>query len=100
MRRRLPELERSERPPRLYVPMRLDETDGGDRNIDELGVDERGDDAAGPVGQQVAAQDRGRGTRTVAHALERRWNEQDDDQDVEDRCGRDGALRHGQVHDV
>ena len=46
-----------------------------------------GDDAAEPVDQQVAAQDRSRGTGTVAHALERQRDEQDDDQGVEDHCG-------------
>ena len=55
-------VERNERPFRLYVPTRLDEADGGNHDINELDADERGDDAAEPVDQQVAAQDRSRGT--------------------------------------
>ena len=86
-------MERNERPFRWYVPTRLDEADGGNHDINELDADERGDDAAEPVDQQVAAQDRSRGTGTVAHALERQRDEQDENRPVAPlRKAEDAAL--------
>src|SRR6478752_7956024 len=73
---------------------------GSDNEVDRLDADERNDDAADAVDQQVASQQRTRADRPITDALERQRDERDDDQRVEDDGGEDRALRRRQVHDV
>src|SRR5262249_39760771 len=76
------------------------EVQGADHEIDRLDADERNDDAADAVKQQVAPQQRAGADRTITHAFERQRNQRDDDQRVEDDGGENRALRRRQVHDV
>ena len=55
-----------------------------DDEVDELDADERGDQAAEPVDQHVAAQQRVRPHWPVADAAKRQRDQQRDDQGVED----------------
>ena len=69
------------------------EAQGGDDEVDRLDADERHDDAAEAVDQEVAPQQRRRADRPVAHAPQRQRDQGDDDQRVEDDRRQDGALR-------
>src|SRR5262249_32109312 len=73
---------------------------GRDREVDGLDADERNDDAAYAVDQQVTAQQRPGADRAVGDALQRQRDQRDDDQRVEDDGRQDGALRARQAHDV
>ena len=68
--------------------------------VDGLDADERDDDAAHAVDQQVVAQQHIGGLGLVLHALQRQRNQRDDDDGVEDDRGENGRLRRMQVHDV
>src|SRR6478735_3804191 len=71
-----------------------------DDEVDQLDADERRDDAAEAVDVEVAAQQLRRAARGVAHASQRKRNERDDDDSVEDHGGQDRRLRAVQPHDV
>ena len=58
---------------------KLDEVERGDDEIDELDADERNDDAAEAVDEQVALQNGERAHRFVGHAAQRQRNQRDDD---------------------
>ena len=64
-----------------------------DDQVDQLDADERGDQAAEAVDQQVAPQQRVRARRAVAHAAQRQRDEQRDHERVEDDRRDDRALR-------
>ena len=68
--------------------LRMSPTSGAehvvDDEIDQLDADERRDDAAEPVDQQVPAQERGRADRAVADAAQRQRDQDRDDERVED----------------
>src|ERR1043165_8238262 len=67
-------------------------------HVDDLYADERRDDSAEAVDEQVATQQR-RGTqRTIFHSAQRERNERDDDYCVEDDRGQDRGLRRAQAH--
>ena len=75
---------------------KLNEMERGDDEIDELDADERNDDAAEAIDEQVALQNGERAHRFVGHAAQRQRNQRDDDERVEndgaeDRAGRDCA---------
>src|ERR1700755_1606598 len=76
------------------------EMQGGDHEVDRLNADERNDDAADAVDQQVAPQQRTGADRPVRDALQGERDQRDDDQRVEDDGGEDRALRRRQLHDV
>ena len=61
------------------------------RSID-LDADEGHDDAAEPVDEQVAPQERGGTDRAIADSLQRQRDQRDDDQRIEDDGGQDRAL--------
>ena len=63
-----------------------------DDEVDQLDADERRDQAADAVDEEVAAQERGRADRAVAHALQRERDERRDDERVEDDRREDRAL--------
>ncbi len=66
------------------VFMRLSEVESGDDDIDGLDANERNDDSADAIDEQVALQDFGRAERTEFHPLKRQRNKEDDDNRVED----------------
>ena len=68
------------------------QADGRDDQVDELDADERGDDAAQAVDQQVAPQQVGGRRGPVGDAAQRQRDQGDDDQRVEDDGGEDRAL--------
>src|SRR5213075_2031566 len=70
------------------------------QEVDGLDADERDDHAAQTVQQEIAPQDAPRAERAILNALQREWNQRDDDQRVEDDRGENRALRRGQPHDV
>ena len=53
--------------------------ESSDDEIDELDADERNDDAAQAVDEQVALQNRERADRLVGDAAQRQRNQRDDD---------------------
>ena len=59
---------------------KLNEVEGGDDEIDDLDADERHDDAAEAVDEQVALQNRERADGPEFHAAQRQRNQRDDDQ--------------------
>ena len=69
------------------------EVQGGDHEVDGLDADERNDDAAEAVDQQVAPQQRAGADRPIGDALQRQRDQRDDDQRVEDDRRQDRALR-------
>src|SRR3974390_51940 len=79
---------------------RSGEVQCADKQVDRLDTDERNDDSAYTVDQQVAPQQRGGADRTIADAAQRQRNEGNDDQRIEDDRGQDRALRGRQAHDV
>ena len=78
----------------------LGKVQGGDQKVDGLDADKGNDDAAKPVDQQIAPEQRTRADRTVGDALQRQRDERDDDQRIEDDGRQDGALRRRQIHNV
>src|SRR5581483_2640565 len=73
---------------------------GDEDDVDELDADERGDDAAQAVDQQVAAQDGGRPHGPELDALQSQGDERHDDQGVEDDRREDGGVGVVELHDV
>ena len=57
-----------------------------------LDADERDDDAAHAVDQEIAAQERRRAERPILHAAQRQRDQRDDDQRIEDDRREDRAL--------
>src|SRR6185436_18301140 len=72
----------------------------GDDDVDELDADERGDDTAEPVDQEVAPQHEGRGFGPELDAAQGERDECHDDQGVEDDRREDRGARARQVHQV
>ena len=68
--------------------------------IDELDADERNDDAAQAVDEQVALQNGERADRFVGDAAQRQRNQRDDDERVENDGAQNRARRAVQAHDV
>ncbi len=71
---------------------RSGEVEGGHDDVDELDADERRDDPAQPVDEQVAPQQLTGRRGPERHAPEGQRDERDDDQGVEDDRREDGAL--------
>src|SRR5262245_51050092 len=69
-----------------------------DYQVDEFDTDERRDDAAEAVHQEVAAQQLRRAGRGVANTFERQRDQEHDDDRVEDHRGQDCRLRTVQAH--
>src|SRR5262245_10730220 len=65
------------------------ETDRRDHHVDQLDPDERNDDAAESVNQQVATKERRRTDGAVVDAAQRQWDERHDDQRVENHRRQD-----------
>ena len=61
----------------------LNEFEGGDDDVDDFDADERNDDAAQAVDEQVALQNGQRADRLELHAAQRQRNQRDDDERVE-----------------
>ena len=61
--------------------------------IDQLDADERHDDAAEAVDQQIAAQQRCGADGAILHAAQSERDQRDDDQRVENHGGEDRGLR-------
>src|SRR5215472_7460952 len=76
------------------------QTDGGDEDVDQLDTDERYDDPADTIEQQVATQDRRRTNRPVGDTAQRQRDQRDNDQRVEDDCRQNSALWRLQPHHV
>src|SRR5690242_18871499 len=72
-------------------------SDRRDDHVDDLDPDERHEDAAQAVDQQVTAQQVGGADRAVLDPLQGQRNQRYDDQGVEDDRGQDGALRARQT---
>src|SRR5579883_1863914 len=71
-----------------------------EEQIDDLDADERHHDAAEPVDEQVAAEERVGPHGAVADAAQGERDEEDDDDRVEDDRGEDRALRRREAHHV
>ena len=71
-----------------------------DDEIDELDADERHDDAAQAIDEQIALQNGQSAHRFVGHAAQRQRDQRDDDERVENDGAQDGAGRAVQMHDV
>src|SRR3954451_7312469 len=84
----------------LLSPDSSNQVQGRDHEVDRLDADERNDDAAKAINQQITLEQRPGPHGAIPHALERKRNEGDDDQRIEDDRREDGALRTHQVHDV
>src|SRR5690349_12249833 len=87
------------------VSFPLCEAGSTDDEVDRLDPDERDDDAAEAVDQQVAAQQvRGPGggadRAAVLDTFERQRDQRDDDQRVEDDRRQNGTFRRRQTHHV
>src|SRR5579885_1186745 len=67
--------------------------------VDELDANERQDNAAEAVEQQVAPQDRRGAERAILHAAQGQRNQRNDDQRVEDYRREHRAMRRRQPHD-
>src|SRR5215469_17036988 len=84
--------------PRISIP--LSQPQCGDQHVDNLDSDERNDYPADTIDQQVARQD-GRGAeRPILDAAQRKWDEGNNDERVENDRGKDRALRGAEVHNV
>ena len=82
------------------VSSSLGEVQGGDQDVDHLDADKGNDDAAEPIDQQIAPEQRTRADGPIGDALQGKRNERDDDQRIEDDRRQDGALRRRQIHNV
>src|SRR5580704_17447579 len=73
-----------------------------DRNheIDGLDADERDDHAADSIDQKITQKQRTGADRPIAYPLQRKRNERNDYQRVENDRRKDGAFRSFQLHDV
>src|SRR5215210_8614486 len=71
-----------------------------DEEVEELDADERRDQPAEAVDEQVASQQRRRPQRPVADAAQGERDEQRDDQRVEDDGSDDRRLWRAERHDV
>ncbi len=67
--------------------------EGGDDEVDQLDADERHDEPAEAVDEEVAAKQRGRADRAIGDAAQRQRDQRDDDQRVEDDGRQDRRLR-------
>src|SRR5215469_7653781 len=76
------------------------EVEGRDENVNGLNADERHDDAAQTIDEEVATQERSRTDRSEGNSFERQWDQRDDDKRVENDGRQNGALRRLQAHDV
>src|ERR1700732_2665497 len=72
----------------------------GKDQIDELDADERGDHAAQPVDEDVAAQDGLSAQGLELHTPQGQGDEQDDDDRIEDDGREDGRVGVVELHDV
>ena len=72
---------------------KLDEMERGDDEIDELDADERNDDAAEAIDEQIALENREGAHRLVGDAAQRQRNQRDDDERVENDGAENGAGR-------
>ncbi len=68
-------------------------------HINDLDTDERGDDPADPVDEDVLPQGFFRGHRAVGNPVEGEGDERDDDERIEDDCGEDRILETEDVQD-
>ena len=68
--------------------------------VDELDPNERNNDTTKAIDEQVTLQDRERANRLVRDAAQRKWNQRDNNQGVENDSAQDRAGRAVQVHDV
>ena len=73
---------------------------GQKSQVDSFDPDERRDDAAESIDEQIPAQQRGRAHRPVGDAPQRKRDQGDDDQRIEDDRRENRALRTRQVHDI
>src|ERR1700736_6770176 len=80
--------------------IKLNEVESGNDEIDELDSDERHDDPAKAVDEQVALENRERAHRFVGHAAQGQRNQRDDDERVKDDGAKNGASGAVEVHDV
>src|SRR5262245_36923918 len=77
----------------LLGPDPSGQVQGGDQEVDRLDADERNDDAADTIDQEVAAKQRSGADRAVTHTFERQRDQRDDDQRVDDDRRENRALR-------
>src|SRR5580698_7041570 len=70
----------------------LNQMEGVDDQVDDLDADERRDDAAEAVDQEIAAEQRGRSNGAEAHTTKCQWHQRDDDERVEDDGTEDRAV--------
>src|SRR5579862_3109604 len=75
-------------------------TNVGNDQVDYLDTDERSDDAADAVYEQVPTQQRGGAERPITHSAQSQRHERDDDERVENDRGKNRGLRRLQPHDV
>ena len=78
----------------------LDSVDEGENDVDDLDSDERNDETAESVNEQVAAENVHRRRGAELHAAQRERDQEDDDDRVEDHGAENRAVRRVQLHDV
>src|SRR4029079_6593586 len=78
----------------------LGEVQGRDQEVDGLDADEWNEDAAKPVDQEIAAEQRAGADRPISEGLKRHRDERNDDQRIEDDRREDRALRGCEMHHV
>src|SRR6266403_4569379 len=61
--------------------------------VDKLDSDKRSNNSTNAIEQQVPLQQSRRAERPIPHAAQRKWDQGDDDQSVENYSGEDGGLR-------
>ena len=69
----------------------LSEMNGGDNHVDQFDSDERNDNSAKTVDEQIALKNLGRAERAELYTPERERNQRDDDERVEDDGAQDRA---------
>ncbi len=83
----------------MRIPFRPDRSAATARSIALMPM-KGSDEAAEPVDEQVAPQQRGGADRAIGDALQRQRDQRDDDERVEDHRRQDRRLRRGEPHDV
>src|ERR1700722_16169149 len=77
----------------------LNEFESGDNDVNGRDANERNNDAAQPVDEQVALQNGQRADGVELHAAQGQRNQGDDDEGIENDGAQDGAVRAVQAHD-
>src|SRR5262249_36855768 len=77
-----------------------DNSEIADQEIDGLDAEERGDDSAAAVEQEIPAKECRSTEGAITHAAQGQRDQRNDDERVEDDGGKDGRLWSAESHDV